>query len=364
MTRSANPPELRRPFMQENKQVATQIATAPETLPAEPIDLSGGLLGVIARAARDPAVDIDKMERLMEMQERVIAREARTAYAVALAELQPRLPVITERGKILDKNKNVQSTYAFWEDVNELVRPLLAEAGFSLSFRTGRAGSDITVTGVLAHREGHSEETTITLPSDGSGNKNAVQAVASSTSYGKRYTAFALLNITTKGEDDDGATATYKDARGEPMPRTRLDGPHGAKTALRTAVHAIIVQVRAAKSADEISAILKVPENKATVDQAKKDWLALIDGDPDLPEDDGLRGAVAARKAELSPQSAVNIVIDKMKEACSTRVDLERWMEENESDYGVFDEADSRRFQSAYDEFEASLMAVDKTRAG
>ena len=62
----------------------------------------------------------------------------------------------------------------------------------------------ITVTGVLGHRDGHSEESTIPLPHDSSGSKNAVQAVGSSTSYGKRYTATLLLNIRTKGEDDDG----------------------------------------------------------------------------------------------------------------------------------------------------------------
>jgi hypothetical protein len=366
MNDSANPPELQRPFMAErNEQMASQqIAHRDEAQPpAEVTDLSGGLLGVIARAARDPSVDIDKMERLLEMQERVIAREARTAYAVALAELQPLLPIISERGKILNKDRQVQSTYAFWEDVNEQIRPLLCDAGFSLSFRTGRAGSDITVTGVLTHRDGHSEETTITLPSDGSGNKNAVQAVASSTSYGKRYTAFALLNITTKGEDDDGQTATYKDARGEPMPRTKLDGPHSAKTALRNAVHAIIAKVRAAKSAEEITAILKEPANKKTVDQARKDWPALIDGDPKIPEDGGLRGAVAASKADLAPDSAVNVAIDSMK-GCTDRLDLERWMDRNEQMITAFDGADSRRFQAAYDEFEAGLTAVDRINAG
>ncbi|WP_409524602.1 ERF family protein [Pseudomonas sp.] len=42
------------------------------------------------------------------------------------------------------------------------------------------------------------------LPLDTSGSKNAVQAVGSSTSYGKRYVMSALLNLTTRGEDDDG----------------------------------------------------------------------------------------------------------------------------------------------------------------
>jgi len=47
----------------------------------------------------------------------------------------------------------------------------------------------------------------MTLPLDNSGSKNAVQAVGSSVSYGKRYVMAALLNITTRGEDDDGNAA-------------------------------------------------------------------------------------------------------------------------------------------------------------
>lgn len=171
---------------------------------AEIAEYSGGLLDVIARAARDPSVDIDKMERLIAMQERVQSRNAEVAFSAALAEVQPLLPVISERGGIKDRNGNVQSTYALWEDVNEAIRPMLAQHGFSLSFKVDRTADQISVTGILRHREGHKEETTLTLPTDSSGSKNAVQAVGSSTSYGKRYTAFALLNITSTGEDDDG----------------------------------------------------------------------------------------------------------------------------------------------------------------
>ncbi|WP_340146807.1 ERF family protein [Halomonas sp. PA16-9] len=45
------------------------------------------------------------------------------------------------------------------------------------------------------------------LPADISGNKNAVQAFGSSTSYGKRYVLSALLNI-TRGQDDNGKPST------------------------------------------------------------------------------------------------------------------------------------------------------------
>jgi hypothetical protein len=165
------------------------------------------LLQIISRAASDPTVDIDKMERLMQMHERILTRDAKASYARALAEMQPKLPIITERGEIKNNAGGVQSKYALWEDINEAIKPILAEHGFALSFRTGSEDGKIKVTGVLSHRDGHSEETSMPLPADTSGSKNAVQAVASSISYGKRYTCGALLNITSRGEDDDGKKA-------------------------------------------------------------------------------------------------------------------------------------------------------------
>lgn len=156
---------------------------------------------MIERAARDPSVDIDKLERLMQMKERADAQSARAAFDAAMAEMQPELPAIGERG-----NAAGRYTYALWEDINAAIKPVLTRHGFALTFRTDFAHG-ITVTGVLSHRAGHREETAMTLPADKSGNKPDVQAVASSVSYGKRYTAGALLNLTSHGEDDDAFAA-------------------------------------------------------------------------------------------------------------------------------------------------------------
>lgn len=181
-----------------------EVATVHE---APVVSQSAGLIAVIERAATNPDVDIDKMERLLQMHERIVERDAKASYASALATMAPALPSINERGGIKDRAGKVQSTYALWEDINDAIKPVLAAHGFALSFRTGRDDGQITVTGVLSHRDGHSEETTIVLPHDSSGSKNAVQAVGSSTSYGKRYTAGLLLNLTSRGEDDDGKAA-------------------------------------------------------------------------------------------------------------------------------------------------------------
>lgn len=173
----------------------------------DPVVAEGAtILAVISRAASDPNTDVDKMERLMLMYERIESKRAVAAYQAALSDMQEALPSIGERGNAANRY-----TYALWEDINAAVKPILKQFGFALSFRTDCQKDAISVTGVLTHRDGHREETTISLPADSSGNKNAVQAVASSVSYGKRYTAGALLNLTSHGEDDDAFAAGASD---------------------------------------------------------------------------------------------------------------------------------------------------------
>lgn len=161
------------------------------------------IMQVIQRAAADPQCDIEKMERLMAMHERMQAVSASSAFNAAMAEMQCELPSIAERGK-----GHGTVRYATLEDINDVIKPIMQKHGFAVSFKVEHAQAGISVTGILMHRQGHREQTTMLLPTDTSGSKNAVQAVGSSTSYGKRYVLCALLNISTRGEDDDGYAAT------------------------------------------------------------------------------------------------------------------------------------------------------------
>lgn len=172
---------------------------------------AGALMAMIERAARDPNVDFEKMERLMNMMERINSARSKAAFDSALAEMQPKLPVVHKNGKITIKEKGtetvIQSTpYALFEDINIAITPILAEYGFAVSFRTAAEGK-VKVTAILSHRDGHREETSLELMHDSTGSKNSVQAIGSSVSYGKRYTLCAILNITVKGEDDDAKEA-------------------------------------------------------------------------------------------------------------------------------------------------------------
>jgi len=160
-------------------------------------------INVVERASANENFDADKLDKLLAMYERIMARNAEMAFNKDFAEMQSELPVIQENGEIVIREV-VQSRYAKFEDINDIVKPILKAHGFAITFKTKTVADGITVTAILMHKDGHREDTEMTLHADTSGNKNAVQGVGSSVSYAKRYGLIALLNITTRGEDDDG----------------------------------------------------------------------------------------------------------------------------------------------------------------
>lgn len=168
-----------------------------------PVPTDVAFMNVIEKASANPDFDANKLEKMLEMYERIMARNAEMAFNAAFAEMQSEMPVIKENGEIVIR-ESVQSRYAKFEDINDVVKPILKAHGFAITFKTKTTEQGITVTAILMHKDGHREDTEMTLMADTSGNKNAVQGVGSSVSYAKRYGLLALLNITTRGEDDDG----------------------------------------------------------------------------------------------------------------------------------------------------------------
>jgi ERF superfamily len=200
--------------MPKPKTKAVVVRQSAEVVPIRDMSDSAAVMQMIDRAARDPAVNIDKLERLQQMFERIKASSAKAEYMAALSAMQPELPMIEEGGIIKNKAGGIQSRYALWEAVVEAITPVLSRHGFALTFRNSNAEKLVTVTAVLSHRAGHSEETPIQLPVDTSDYRSAVQSIGSSVSYGKRYTAFALLNLrSTFSEDDDGQSGGVHEPR-------------------------------------------------------------------------------------------------------------------------------------------------------
>ena len=65
--------------------MSAQMVPAAETArPLAAVGEAGSLLAVIARAAADPAVDVEKMERLMQMHRDELARQAAIILIILL----------------------------------------------------------------------------------------------------------------------------------------------------------------------------------------------------------------------------------------------------------------------------------------
>jgi len=202
-----------------------------------PVEFGASLMDVISRAASDPSVDIDKMERLLAMQERVQERAAKQAFTEAKIAMRPHLPEITMKGMIVIRkdNKIIQETpFARFEDLHELVMPILSEHGFDLKFKNGLSpDGKVRVTTILSHIAGHEDETHFDLPHDSSGSKNPVQAVGSSTKYGMRYGTISILNLRVVGDDDDGVSAAPETVVQKSADAPFPQGPAKNKTELK-----------------------------------------------------------------------------------------------------------------------------------
>jgi hypothetical protein len=117
--------------------------------------------------------------------------------------MQQEMPVVDETAK----GANDKAFYAPLEDVIKAVRPILSRHGFGLSHRTERLDNGrLRIVALLTHTQGHERQSTFDADPDVSGNKNAVQALGSTMSYGRRYTTLDVLGIVTAKSDTDGNT--------------------------------------------------------------------------------------------------------------------------------------------------------------
>jgi hypothetical protein len=148
------------------------------------------------------------MKVMLDVQERLLDRQAREAFNKAFAALQPELPLIDKNGAIIVKGI-LRSRYSLFEDIMEAIATPMARHGFTLTFNTPDTGDPKTyrVTCELAHRDGYAKPYEIRLPLDTSEFRSAVQNAASTVSYGKRQLVKLALNLVEKGEDSGASLA-------------------------------------------------------------------------------------------------------------------------------------------------------------
>lgn len=141
---------------------------------------------------------VEQLEKLMDLQFRWEAEQAKKAFQQALTDFQKKCPVIEK------KKSGHHYMYAPLCDIVAQVKNLLSECGLSYRFEQAHLEGQFQVTCVVTHVNGHSERTTMEAAPDTSGSKNDVQAIGSTVTYLQRYTLIGALGITTADSDMDG----------------------------------------------------------------------------------------------------------------------------------------------------------------
>lgn len=160
--------------------------------------------------------DIDKLQRLMDLQERWEATEARKAFVSAMAAFKADPPSIL-KSKQVNIPGGAKFAHATLADVCDGVCAALSKHGLSHNWETGQVDGSVTVTCVITHELGHSERTTLTARPDDSGKKNSIQQIASTVTYLERYTLMAATGLAARDMlDDDGRSAGRHREEAEP----------------------------------------------------------------------------------------------------------------------------------------------------
>lgn len=141
--------------------------------------------------------DIDKLERLMDLQERWESNNAKKAFYSAMSKFNSICPTIIKRKKAHN------GFYAPLGDIHAQIKEALVSCGLSFRFEQDHS-KGVQVTCIVSHEFGYSEKTTMTAPNDTSGGKTAIHAMASTVTYLQRYTLCSALGVTTADEDIDG----------------------------------------------------------------------------------------------------------------------------------------------------------------
>jgi hypothetical protein len=153
--------------------------------------------------------DTELAAKLMDLVERWEARQSRKSFEAAIADC--RIKVIIKNRKMDAGTGRTSYQYEDLAAIAETIGEELSTNGLSYRFRTHVDEKRISVTCIISHRDGHSEENTLSAPADTSGSKNAVQAIGSSLTYLQRYALKAALGLAAAVDDDGkGGKGTVK----------------------------------------------------------------------------------------------------------------------------------------------------------
>lgn len=179
----------------------TVIERDHEAKPMAPVVAAGMEL---LRQSPSPEVFAATMDRLLAVQERYEANEARKAYAAAIVAVKRKLPSVVGYDA---ENKHFGYRYATLAAIVDAVTGILSEYGLSVAWDAStQPPGMVTVTCRITHAAGHVETSSpMTAPVDAAKGKTGAQAVMSTTTTMRRVTLMNMLGISSGEERSDEA---------------------------------------------------------------------------------------------------------------------------------------------------------------
>ena len=237
--------------------------------------------------------DLDKLQQLMDLNDRWESNEAKKAFVVALNEFKKDPPAIIKNKHVsfAGRGGGAEYDHATLDHVSGEIGKALSEHGLSHRWEVeqGKDVADvrITVTCILTHQKGHSEKVSMWALPDDSGAKNRIQAIGSTVTYLQRYTLLAATGLAAADQDDDGEAAAERPWK----------GPLG-KTELKTAARTLATVIQSAGTLDDLKAVQI--DNMEVIEQMQDDLPEWYFGDgADIK---GAKTMIAERRAALEKQ--------------------------------------------------------------
>ena len=163
----------------------------------------------LMRVAVEKGADVETLERLVGLYERVADRNAAAEFTDAIRSFQEQCPPIPHDGEASFSTRSagkMQYTYSTLNQIRLTVNPILHSLGLSYTWDSEVVDKFVRVTCEVSHTAGHSHSASFMAPVDERNNAlSGAQHYAGTLTFAKRHSLIQALGITTADEDNDAA---------------------------------------------------------------------------------------------------------------------------------------------------------------
>lgn len=188
--------------------MSTSLLPLSETSPLPAIQSeTSQVMDLFRRAFEAGGATPEALAQLVALREQIERRNAELEFASAMVEFQTTCPPIpkTSSAEIATASGGrFGYKFADFEQIIETVRPHLQRLGLSVTFDSSSDGKMLTCTAILRHVNGHSIQSSFTLPTDTRSAMSAQQAVGAALTFAKRQCLVSVLGLSLTDPDAEG----------------------------------------------------------------------------------------------------------------------------------------------------------------